>query len=339
MKTNGEKVTLKDISEVTGYSLATVCNVINRKKKVNPETAQKIIDAANELGYGTTRKIRKIILVMYRINGQILMETPLILSLIDGIEKEGQKHHVGTIIYNIDKRELDYQKKLDHLMEEKDCGIILLATEMSKEDLKPFYHLMVPFVVVDAWFYGSGFPTVLMSNSETMQQSVDYLFRMGHRKIGYIDSSIKAQNFIERNEGYCKGMSVKNLPIEEKYQISLFPTMEGAQATMKTYLDAKPELPTAFVVVNDIIALGAMKALEDKGYRVPEDISIIGFDNMPFGKISSPELTTFNVMKEEIGQYAAWMLFKQVEGEKTPIKIIVQNELVERGSVKNLNQY
>ena len=331
------KVTLKQISEKTGYSLATVCNVLSRRKEVNPATARVILTAAKDMGYvASPGKIERIILVMYRKNGQILLETPLILSLIDGIEKEGRKHNVGTTIYNIDQREPDYQAKLTFLLQEKRCGILLLATELTWEDMRVFEQLTVPFVVVDAWFREGQFSTVLMDNSETMEKAVEYLCAIGHTRIGFIGSSLHAQNFQERREGYMHGMEKNHLKIEEKYQVDLFPTISGAQTTMSQYLDTSPELPTAFVAVNDIMALGAIHALQDHGIRVPDDVSVIAFDNMPFGEISSPPLTTFNVRKEEIGRCAAAMLFLQNSGTDYPMKVTIPNTLVERESVRRL---
>ena len=113
--------------------------------------------------------------------------------------------------------------------------------------------------------------------------------------------------------------------------------MTGAQVSMKEYLSEDPELPTAYVAVNDIIALGAMKALKDRHYRIPDDISIIGFDNMPFCEISSPPLTTFNVLKEEIGRTAARLLISQSEEQfRLPSKLEILTDFIERDSVKNI---
>lgn len=330
------KVTLKQISTLTGYSLATVSNVLNKKKDVNAETARRVMQAASELGYISSRKIEKIIIVMYRKSGQILMETPLILSLIEGVEQEGQKYRIETSIYNLYMGADDHEAKLNALLNEKGCGILLLATELEWEDMKVFEKLSVPFVVVDAWFPEGNYPTVLMDNRSTFERSVTYLYEKGHRRIGYIGSQIPIRNFVEREDGYRRAMSFFSLSVEEKYHVLLSPTLEGAQESMREYLRQHPELPTAYVAVNDIIALGAMKALQDHGYRVPEDVSIIGFDNMPFGLVSSPSLTTFNVRKTEIGQYAARILLSMDGSERLPIRLEVLTELVERDSVKAL---
>lgn len=332
------KVTLKQISEMTGYSQATVSNVLNQKKDVNAETAKRIISVAEKLGYTSSKKMEKIILVMYRKSGQILMETPLILSLIDGVEKEGQKHRIETSICNISMLDYDYKEKLANLLNEKKCGIILLATELEWEDVKVFEKLTVPFVIVDAWYREGNRTTVIMDNKSSFERAVSYLVGKGHKKIGYIGSTISIRNFEEREEGFRKAMAEYGLSVEEKYCVSLDPTLSGAQISMKEYLKNNPELPTVYVAVNDIIALGAIKALKDQEYKVPEDVSVIGFDNMPFGTISSPALTTFDVLKEEIGQTAAQMLIMQSEGISMPAKVEVLTQLIERESVKDLTR-
>lgn len=332
------RVTLKQISELTGYSQATISNVLNQKKEANENTVKRIFDAAKELGYTSSKKMERIILVMYRKSGEILLETPLILSLIDGVEKEGQKHHIETSIMNIYMSNADHESKISSLLNETKSGIILLATELDWEDVKPFQKLKVPFVVVDAWFKEGNFTTVLMENSNSFNQAVSYLVKKGHRKIGYIGSTISIRNFEERERGFREAMEEHQLEIEEKYCIKLQPTMTGAQISMKEYLEGNPDLPTAYVAVNDIIALGAIKALKDKNYRVPDDVSIIGFDNMPFCEISSPPLTTFNVLKEEIGRTAAQLLINQGDEQKRiPMKLEILTNFIERDSVKDLH--
>ncbi len=336
------KVTLKQISEMTGYSQATVSNALNRKKEINEATAKQILQAARQLGYSysvPSKKMNRILLVMYRKSGQILIESPLILALIESVVEEARKNQIETNIYNLKMGDPDYEAKLENLMSEKKSGIILLATELEWRDMEPFRKLDVPFVVVDAWFREGDFTTVIMDNRSSFARAVDYLAEKGHERIGFIGSAISIRNFREREQEFRNAMREYGLRVEEKYTVYLQPTMTGAQETMREYLQTGPEVPTAYVVVNDIIALGAMKALKDQGYRVPEDVSMIGFDNMPFGEIFSPALTTFDVRKEEIGRVATQLLLEQNRtGKRIHQRIEVLTELVERDSVKDLRK-
>lgn len=336
------KVTLKQISEMTGYSQATVSNALNRKKEINEATAKQILQAARQLGYSysvPSKKMNRILLVMYRKSGQILIESPLILSLIENVVEEARRNQIETSIYNLKVDDVDYDVKLENLLNEKKSGIILLATELDWKDMEPFQRLNVPLVVVDAWFKEGNFTTVIMDNRGSFARAVDYLVEKGHERIGFIGSTILIRNFYEREQEFRNAMLEHGLKVEEKYDVYLQPTMTGAQETMKEYLQTGPEMPTAYVAVNDIIALGAIKALKDCGYRVPADVSMIGFDNMPFGEIFSPALTTFDVRKEEIGRVATQLLLEQSRtGDRIYRKIEVLTELVERDSVKDLKK-
>lgn len=127
------------------------------------------------------------------------------------------------------------------------------------------------------------------------------------------------------------------LPVEEKYTLEVGTTMDAAYADMKRYLEEKIKLPTAFMADNDMIALGAMKAMAEYGVRIPEEVSVIGFDDLPFSAISSPPLTTLRVPKQEIGRIATRRLIQMIkERQEAGVKIEVSTQFVERGSVKTI---
>jgi LacI family transcriptional regulator len=330
------KVKIETISNITGYSPATISNVLNNKRGVNSNTAEKILRVAREIGYLSTTSISSIKLVMYQKSGQVLTNTPLIAALMEGVESEGHINGLDTIIINIKEGEQDFQSKLDKLVLERSSGLILLATELDWVDMKPFLDLSVPIVVLDAWFKEGNFDTVLMNNADSLYISVTCLVENGHKKIGYIDSSVPIRNFYYRKNGFARAMESHGLDIEECYCLSLVPTSNGAYEDMRRYLADKPSMPTAYCIVNDIIAFGAMKALEEYGYHIPDDISVIGFDNMPFSEITSPPLTTINVPKKELGQVAVRRLLALCEDRnEVHTKTQLLTNLVFRSSVKN----
>lgn len=331
------KVNMKTISQITGFSQATVSNVLNHKKGTNPETAKEILRIAEEIGYLSSSKINNIKLVFFKKSGQVLTETPLITELIDGITSKAQQNNLSTILLNIQKDDIDYKEKFHSLFSERNSGIILLATELSPEDMSAFQKLSCPFVVVDAWFEEYCFDTVLMNNYDSFITAANYLIENGHTNIGFLGSQIQIQNFYSRERGFCDALVRHGLPVNKEHFIYLAPTINGAYESMKNYLDTSSEqLPTAFCAVNDIIALGAMKAFQEYGYHIPDDISIIGFDNMPFGEISFPALTTIDVPKKAIGELAVERLLKQCSSSHVPCKTELLTKTVIRKSVRNL---
>lgn len=331
------KVNMKMISQITGYSQSTISNVLNNKKGTNRQTAEEILRVAREIGYLSTSKIENIKLVFYKKSGEVLTETPLINDLIDGIVEEARENWLNTILFNIQENESDFEEKFASLFSDRNSGIILLATELNEEDIRPFQNITCPLVVLDAWFDRFLFDTVLMNNYDSFLASAKYLIDNGHTKIGFLGSQIPIRNFYYREQGFRDAMNRYNCPLDEDLFIYLEPTMNGSYESMKARLKEPFNPPTAFCAVNDIVALGAMKALQEYGYKVPDDISIIGFDNMPFGEISSPSLTTINVPKKALGELSVKRLLEQCRRKPfTPCKTELLTSLVARQSVKKM---
>ena len=328
------KPNIKTISELTGFSQATVSNVLNNKKNVKRTTAEQILKAAREIGYLEANRIDNVRVVMYKKSGIVLTETPLINDLLEGVEAEAQKNGLSTIVCSLKEGESDFKNKLDEILSSRNSGIILLATEMDYEDVKPFEVLKDRLVVVDACFREGLFDYILMDNFNAFYNAASYVIEKGHRSIQMIDSTIEIRNFASRRCGFACCLAEHGLEVTAKSFIKLHPTMAGAYRDMQKYLADKPKIPSAFCAVNDIIAVGAMKALQEAGYRIPEDISVIGFDNMPYGEVASPGLTTVNILKREMGELAVQRLLEKLNtNEQVPLLIHLLTTIVERQSV------
>lgn len=334
---NYMKIGIKQISELTGFSISTISNVLNNKKGVSAKTAHKVLRAAKEIGYILPSKINQIKLVMYQKSGKVLIETPLISALLDGVENEVRKKGYDTIICTIKENDPNFEKRLNSILKDQNFGIILLATEMNVEDIRKFCSISAPLVVVDAWFGSENFDTVLMNNTDSVMNAVEYLIQNGHREIGCLRSNITIQNFHHRRLGLSLVMEKYGLKLSEKYCVDLEPTVNGAYEDMKKFLVNTPQLPTAYYSDNDIIAIGAMKAFKERGIKIPDDVSIIGFDNMPFSEITSPPLTTIDVPKREIGIMAARKLIDQINNEYIgPTCTELLTKLLIRGTVRKV---
>ncbi len=333
------KASIRLISEITGYSLATISNALNKKKGVNPNTSDEIFRVAREIGYLDNNLINKIKLVIYKKNGLIIDDTPFFTLLISGIEQECREAGYELVIGNLDARDPEFQEKVKLLLNEQGTAVILLGTELSPEELTIFKDSQYPILLLDYWSYDMDFNGVMINNDDSARKAVNYLIGKGHNKIGYLKGSFRILGFEQRQAGYFTAMRDKNKEIYSKYIIELSTTMNGAYKDMLEYLNYNSELPTAFFADNDMIALGAMKALQEKGYHIPDDISIIGFDDLSFCEITSPRLTSLRVPKEEMGRLAVRKVIDMVNNkENIRSKIQVCTEFVERDSVKELHQ-
>lgn len=333
------KVSVRTISEKTGFSPATVSNALNHKKGVNKETADVIFKVANELGYVNESKITRIKLVIYKRNGSIIDNSPFFTNLLEGVEMECRESGYEMMICNLDRRSDFYEQRLEELLHDKTTALIILGTEATDEDFEEFKEAKCPMVILDSWCTSMEFNGILINSEDSAKNAVEYLVRKGHREIGYLRGNFRIKAFSARANGYARALRKHGINIDEQSVVTLNTGMDGAYSDMIAYLGQRPNLPTAFFADNDMIALGAMKALQDKGYRVPEDVSIIGFDDLSSSEISTPRLTTIRVFKQEMGQMAVRRLIDVMKhGDTIKSKIQVGTEFIERDSVKDLTR-
>ena len=332
------KVSIRDLSRMTGYSPATISNALNHKKGVNKETAEEIFRVAKETGYLSANAVTKIKLLIFKKNGQIIEDTPFFQSLIDGFEEECHRLGYEMVICRADQRDPDYKEQVRELLHEQGAAIVVLATEMMDGDLEPFRNPPCPLVILDYWTESMEFNAVLINNADAARMITNHLLENGHTEVGYLRGAFRIKGFRSRFVGFQTALKKKKLPCREEYIVTLGTSSNGAYRDMLEYLKRKPKLPTAFFADNDMIALGAMKALQEMGYHIPEDISIVGFDDLPFSEIASPPLTTLRVPNKEMGRMAVRRLAEMIDGIAADAitKTQVCPKIIYRSTVKKL---
>lgn len=330
-----------DIAKIVGVSSSTVSNALNNRKGVSGEKKQEILKIAKEMGY--ERNVRKradatLRFVIFKRHGAVVDDTPFFSQLIKGIETESKKFGYNLIVTHMNVREFEDDDSLEKFKSDSSEGIIVLATELIAADLQYFKSVEVPIVMLDSCFRGESLDCVTINNEDGIYQATKYLIDNGHRKIGLLHSANYISNFYYRRKSFYTTMSDSGLSVDPSHEVHLTSTMEGAYKDMKAYLSgAKGELPEAYVAENDIIAIGAMRALNEAGVRIPKDISIIGFDDMPFCDVCTPRLSTIQVEKEAMGKLAVQTLVGKIKGTHTlPIKIQACTKLIERESVRRI---
>lgn len=328
------KVSVKKISEITGFSQATVSNALNRKKGVNQKTAEIILEEAQKLGYFSDNHITRVKFVLYKQSGRIVEDTPYFPLLISGVEQECRANGLDMTICNLDRREADFHEQLLQIQQDALCGVILVGTELTEHDADLIAGMQCPYVLIDYWDDELNLNSIMINNADSARRATGYLIKKGHREIGYLCGDFRIVPFQQRHSGYRSALRRNGLPYREEYVIRLGTTMDSAYQDMKMYLLKKPQLPTAFFADNDMIALGAMKALLDMGIRIPEDVSIVGFDDLSYSSIAATPLTTLRVPKQEMGRIAVKRLLDLIGGNRSGYtKIQVCTEFIERSSV------
>ena len=205
---------------------------------------------------------------------------------------------------------------------------------MTAEDVKHFQRLPLPLVLLDTYFETVTCDYVLINNVQGAYLAASHLIHKTKKQPGYLRSSYPIGNFAERNSGFFKAVRSYGMSSSKSIVHMLTPSIDGAYADMKEILENKEELAPCYFADNDLIAVGAMKALKEYGYKIPEDIAIVGFDNIPLSKLIEPPLSTINVPKQYMGEMAVKRLLTLLNEKGTqPVKIEISTQLIERRSV------
>lgn len=335
------KITISDIAKAAGVSNGSVSNALNNKKGIGKEKKEHILSVAKELGYfkKNDSEIKKIRFVIVKNEANVVGDTPFFSELIRGAETECNALGYEFIINYMDADKIQ-PDNLDTLLKtNQTSGILLLATEMRLADLQKFKNICIPLVVLDAAFNTLDFDYVAINNVDGTYEIIQRAIQKGHKNIGIINSSKQINNFKERKLGYMQALNDANLLCLPEYEALVEPTPDGAYLDMKTYLleclselDVS-QLPTAFYAVNDNIAYGAIKAIQELNL----DISICGFDDLPASQVISPTLTTVHVDKQYLGKTSVDRLYQKIINQDVNIqKILIATSVIERESIKNV---
>lgn len=281
----------------------------------------------------TDKKKGTICFAVYRKSGAVVGDTPFFSELTDGISvscrREGYECMIRYLYEDEDLREQIYDLRDAHF-----AGAIVLATEMDEQTLTLFDRVEIPVVFLDAYFERPEYNFVLINNSQGAYLATKYLIRKCRTQPGYLRSAYWISNFDARADGFYKaireaGMSTSNSPV-----FRLAPSQDGAYADLRDLLNAGEKPAKCYFADNDLIAIGAMQALKEAGYRIPEDVSVVGFDDISSSEYVSPPLTTIQVPKTTLGETAVVRVAQMIEGKnRYPLKIEVSTRLIRRKSV------
>lgn len=335
-------ISAKELAKKINVSPATVSMVFNNKPGISNATRELVLKAAAQYGYDARKNSEVSVpasviqLVTYKKHGQVVANTPFFSELTEGITQECLRQNCALHVSYVHEK-YDMREQIDALKDVHCVGLLLLATEMSPEDFDWFKNFKVPIVVLDAYYDNLDFDCVLINNIQGSFIATNYLIQCGHQKVGYLHSKVAISNFDERADGYYKALRANNMPTSHPFVHRISPTSQEGYLDMVKILEGKPELADAYFADNDIIAAAAMKAFREFGYRMPEDISIIGFDDMPLCDMMVPALSTMNVRKKELGATAVRRLLDRIsDNSRDNLKMSMATTLICRDSVKKM---
>ena len=341
-------VTIKDIAKKLNVSPATVSLALNGRPGVNEQTRENILSLAQELNYignigenktfkrRTQKNFGNIGFLVYKRYGRVITDSEFFTALISSVEQAARAQNYTILLtYCIGDNEISNAIKL--LKSSNLVGLLILGTELAEEDAELFYQLNLPIVILDCDILGCELDTITIHNADGIWRGMKYFYEQGHRDIGYLHSSFSIRNFEQRRLGYENCLEKLCLDRDSQKIFLVEPTIEGTCADICELVNQGIKFPSAIIADNDLIAIGAMKAFAQCGIKVPDDVSIIGFDDIPMTSIIEPQLTSVHVSCEALGDLAIKQLLRRKKNSSAvPKRISIATSLIIRSSVKRL---
>lgn len=332
-------ITIKDIAKRAGVSHSTVSRALRMNNLVSDETARQIRQVAQEMGYRPSAVARSLKTKRTQVLGVIVssISDPFFSEILNGIEVSAQARGYSLFIAASQHDPIKERQIVQTMMEQRTDGVIICSSSFSPEHGRQLLSYGFPVVVVN--HQGSeGFNySIYHDDVDGSSQITQHLISLGHKRIAYLGNSQSGKTTQDRLQGFLDAMEKADLEVPESYIHHVAGGEPSLGAESVEYFARLTPGPTAIVCFNDMLAIGVLKGCQLAGLRVPEDLSVTGFDNITFSAFTSPSLTTIDQPKFSIGQEAAQLLLdllQAVDGTipDTPNVKVLQGKLLVRES-------
>ncbi|QXM06391.1 LacI family DNA-binding transcriptional regulator [Crassaminicella indica] len=333
---------IKDIAKIAGVGVSTVSRVLNNHPDVKDETRKKVLKVIEECNYIPNNSARNLKRNSSKNIGVLVkgIYNPFFSKMIRSIEEKIDEEGYSMILHYNDDNTNDIEAAIELIKEKKLKGLICLGGDFDNLEEEQLMNLKTPIVLTSINITDKVnkniFSSVAIENEKAAYKAVDYLCRLGHKKIAIITTGEGDKNVGKlRFEGYKKALAENKINYNEQFLEFGHYTFESAFDAMNKLLDKDLGL-TAVFVTSDIMAIGAAKAILSRGLKIPEDISVVGFDGIEYSKYFHPSITTVKQPVEEMGQKSIEILFDLMNNSKEHEHIVFDIELLIRESCKKL---
>lgn len=327
---------MKDVARLAGVSTSTVSHVINKNRFVSDPIRDKVLAAIKQLNYAPSALARSLKLNQTRTIGMLVTASsnPFYAEVVRGVERSCYERGYSLILCNTEGDIDRMSRSIETLMQKRVDGLLLMCTENHRpsQDILRCYPSL-PIIMMD-WAPFEGVNDVIQDNSLLGgEMATSYLIARGYTRIACIAGPQDKTPAKERLEGYRQAMDRAGLPIPSGYEVAGDFEFCGGLVAMKQLL-ALPEPPEAVFTSNDAMAVGVYQALHQAGLSIPQDMAVIGYDDIEIAQYMTPPLTTIHQPKDSLGELAIDTLIHRLNNpEAEPQVLILTPELIERGSV------
>ena len=326
---------IKEVAKRARVSTATVSRTINNSAKVKPGTAARVRKAIEELNFYPNTHARTLVSGRSRIVGLIISDitNPFFPELVKSFEDEAVQRGKDVIIANTDYDPARMSNCIQRMVERKVDGVAIMTSEAEPAMMTELTRRGIPTVFMDTGKPGLHSANIRIDYAQGICEALQHLFSFNHRRVGFISGPLNLQSARIRHEAFISGMDSRGLAgcrVIEKGNHRI----EGGAIAMRRLLELSPR-PTAVISSNDLTAIGALGVILEAGLRVPEDISLIGFDDISFAHLTQPPLTTIQLSRTQLAVTAFAALEALIRNESgSHADYTIATRLILRGSTR-----
>lgn len=331
--------TMKDVARIAGVSTSTVSHVVNNTRFVSDEIRERILKVVADLNYSPSALARSLKINQTRTLGMIVTTSnnPFFAELVAGVERICYQHGYTLVLCNTEGDPARLSHSLEALLQKRIDGLLLMCTEARSASADVFErHPAVPIVVMDWGPLNTKADRIQDNSARGGYLATRHLIEKGHRKIGFITGPLDKLPAQSRQDGYRQALAEAGITFRPEYIVVGDFEFTGGIVGMQQLL-ALDEPPTAVFAGNDVSAVGVYQALYRAGLRVPQDISVMGYDDIELARYLTPPLTTIHQPQEALCRKAVETLLERIQGVKDePRLITLEPVLVQRESIQQL---
>ncbi|TKJ47524.1 LacI family transcriptional regulator [Candidatus Aerophobetes bacterium Ae_b3a] len=329
-------VTLRDIAKKADVSATTVSRALNNKPDVSSKTKDKILRIAKNLGYTSNLLAKSLRSRKSKTIGVVLTDisNPFFAAIAKGIESAAHKRGYSIILCNTDEKYEKEEEALQVLVEKRVDGLLITPVQKEYQDILRIKERRIPLVSIARHFDTIETDSVVSDDVLGGFLATEYLIKKGHKRILYISGPLHVSSASERLKGYKRALKKYKIPFKEKLVRGYTAKMGKAYTLTRRILKEKLDF-TAIFTFSDFLALGVMKAIREEKLKIPDDVAIVGYDDIEFASALEIPLTTVHMPKYRLGTEGTNMLIDEIEGRSThrkPQKLVFKPELIARKS-------
>lgn len=329
-----KKVTMEHIANIAGVSTNTVSRALSGKPDISTYTREKIKKIALDVGYSFQSKPednnqqQKTHIV-----GMVIADNtnPVFSRVVKGAEDVLSQSGYQLILCNTDENYRKEKNAIQLLIERGVDGILITPTQLHQKDILTMEKNSIPFVLMGRHFPDAKMSSVVADDKQGAFNAANHLLRLGHRRILFINAPEYISSAKERYSGFVEAFRQNGLEVNHEFLRVCIPKKESAYNTMRSIL-VEGSKPTAVFTFSDLMMLGVFRAVKEFNLRIPEDISLVGFDDIEFVSLLNPPLTTVYMPKYKIGEESARILLSQIKGQPGINQLVLPTELKVRTS-------